>query len=106
MIERYTRPQMGEIWELENRFSKMLEVETAVAQVQAELGLIPKKAASEIRKKGRFNVKRILKIEETTRHDVIAFVSCVAENVGEYGRYVHYGMTSSDVLDTALSLQG
>jgi adenylosuccinate lyase len=105
VIERYTLPEMGAIWKPEARFAKMLEVEIAVAETQSELGLIPKKAAVEIRKKGRFSAQRINDIEKTTRHDVIAFVSNVAENVGPMGRYVHFGMTSSDVLDTALSLQ-
>lgn len=104
MIERYTRAPMGAVWTQENRFRKMLEVECAVAEVQAELGLIPAKAAKEIRARGDFSVKRILEIEKTTKHDVIAFVSNVAENVGPMGRYVHFGLTSSDVLDTALSL--
>ena len=105
MIDRYTRPEMGRIWTLESRFQHMLTVEIAVAQAQAELGLIPKDAAVAIAKKSKFNVERILEIEKTTKHDVIAFVSSVAENVGPMGRYVHFGMTSSDVLDTALSLQ-
>lgn len=104
MIDRYTRPEMGAIWQLENRFQKMLEVEVAVAEAQAELGIIPKDAAKAIRAKGRFTVARINEIEMTTRHDVIAFVSNVAENVGPMGRYVHFGMTSSDVLDTAMGL--
>jgi adenylosuccinate lyase len=104
MIERYTRPEMGSIWSQENRFQKMLDVEMAVAEAQAELGLIPKEAARAIRAKSEFSVERILEIEKTTRHDVIAFVSNVAENVGPMGRYVHFGMTSSDVLDTAMSL--
>ncbi len=105
MIDRYTRPEMGSLWELENKFAKMLEVEIAVAEVQSEMGLIPKEAAPAIRKRGRFNVARIAEIELETKHDVIAFVSNVAENVGAYGRYIHFGMTSSDVLDTAMSLQ-
>jgi adenylosuccinate lyase len=96
---------MGRLWEVENRFAKMLEVEIAVAESQAELGLIPKEAAKAIRKKSKFNVARIAEIELETKHDVIAFVSNVAENVGTYGRFVHFGMTSSDVLDTAMSLQ-
>ena len=104
MIERYTRPEMGAVWSQENRFQKMLDVEAAVAEVQADLGLIPEDAARAIRKKGAFDVQRINEIEKTTRHDVIAFVSSVAENVGPLGRYVHFGLTSSDVLDTALSL--
>jgi adenylosuccinate lyase len=105
VIERYTRPQMGQVWNLENRFEKMLEVETAVAQAQAELKIIPGSAARQISAKGKFSLSRIAEIEAETKHDVIAFVSNVAENVGEAGRFVHFGMTSSDVLDTAFSLQ-
>jgi len=105
VIERYTRPEMGAIWEVENRFGKMLEVEIAVALAQAELKIIPRAAARNISEKARFSVKRIYEIEQETKHDVIAFVSNVAENVGEWGRYVHFGLTSSDVLDTAFSLQ-
>lgn len=105
MIERYTRPEMGVIWDLETKFGKMLDVEVAVAEVQATMGIIPKSAAKDIRKKARFSVKRIAELERETKHDVIAFVSNVAENVGPAGRYVHFGMTSSDVLDTAFSLQ-
>jgi adenylosuccinate lyase len=104
MIERYTRAAMAKVWSQENRFAKMLEVEIAVSQVQAELGLIPATAAKEIAKKARFDVARIDEIEKTTKHDVIAFVSNLAENVGPAGRYIHFGLTSSDVLDTALSL--
>lgn len=106
MVSRYTNPEMGKVWTLENKFYKMLEVEKAVAKVQGELKIIPKKASYEIRRKANFKVKDILKKEEKTRHDVVAFVECLAESVGKnYGRYVHYGLTSSDVLDTALSLQ-
>lgn len=105
MIERYTRSEMGVLWEPENRFAKMLEIEIAVAEAQADLGIIPKQAAAAIRSKSKFSVKRILEIEKTTKHDVIAFVSNVAENVGDWGRFVHFGMTSSDVLDSAFSLQ-
>lgn len=105
MIDRYTRPEMGMIWDINYRFGKMLEVETALAHVQAELGIIPKAAAKAIATKGRFSVKRIQEIEKETKHDVIAFVSSVAENVGVHGKYVHFGLTSSDVLDTAFSLQ-
>lgn len=105
MIDRYTKPEMGAVFTPERRFEFMLEVEKTVAEVQAGLGLIPKEAAQAIRARGRFDVARILEIEKTTRHDVIAFVSCVAENVGPDGRWVHFGMTSSDVLDTALNLQ-
>ncbi len=105
MIERYTRHEMGDIWKPEARFEKMLEVEIAVATVQAEMNIIPAEAAAAIKQKSKFNVKRIAEIEAKTKHDVIAFVSNVAENVGKFGAYIHFGMTSSDVLDTALSLQ-
>lgn len=105
MIERYTRPEMGFVWDPESKFGFMMEVEMAVAETQASLGIIPKAAAREIRKKARFSVKRIAEIEKETKHDVIAFVSNMAENIGPSGRFVHYGMTSSDVLDTAFSLQ-
>lgn len=105
MIERYTRPEMGLLWHADYRFGKMMEVEIAVAQVQAEMGIIPKAAAKAITQKSRFNVKRIAEIEKETKHDVIAFVSNLAENVGPHGKFIHYGLTSSDVLDTAFSLQ-
>lgn len=105
MIARYTRAPMGRIWSDENKFSKLLEVEIAVAKSQADLKIIPPAAASAISRNGAFQVKRILEIEKVTKHDVIAFVSNVAENVGPHGKFVHYGLTSSDVLDTALSLQ-
>ncbi len=105
MIARYTREAMGRIWSDENKFSKLLEVEIAVAKSQADLKIIPAAAAAAISRNGAFKVKRILEIEKSTKHDVIAFVSNVAENVGPHGKFVHYGLTSSDVLDTALSLQ-
>lgn len=105
MIKRYTRPEMGELWTPEARFQCLLDVELAVAQAQAKLKIIPEKAYKDLRAKAKFSVKRIDEIEKTTKHDVIAFVSNVAENVGPSGRYLHYGMTSSDVLDTALALQ-
>lgn len=105
MISRYSLPEMEKLWSQEARFEKMLEVEKAVAASQAARGMIPRKAATEIQKKGRFTVKEIEEIEKTTRHDVIAFVSVVAQYVGDYGRFVHFGLTSSDVLDTAISLQ-
>jgi adenylosuccinate lyase len=105
MIKRYTRPEMGEVFSSQARFEFLLQVEIAVAKAQGELGLIPEKAAKNIARKGSFDLERIEEIEKTTKHDVIAFVSTVAEKVGPDGRYVHYGMTSSDVLDTALSVQ-
>lgn len=105
MIERYTRREMGQHWTQEARFECLKEVEVAVSQAQAELGLIPQSAYEAIRKKAKFQVDRILEIEKETKHDVIAFVTNLAENVGPEGRYLHYGLTSSDALDTALSVQ-
>jgi adenylosuccinate lyase len=96
---------MALVWDQDAKFGKMMEVEIAVAQVQAQMGIIPRKAAREIAAKARFSLKRILEIEQITKHDVIAFVSNVAENIGPEGKYLHYAMTSSDVLDTAFSLQ-
>lgn len=105
MISRYTRPEMGAVFGSQARFEFLLEVEIAVAKAQGEFGLIPASAAKNIERLGAFDLARIDEIEKTTKHDVIAFVSSVAEKVGPDGRYVHYGMTSSDVLDTALSVQ-
>lgn len=105
MIDRYTRAQMGEIWSEASRFQSMLDIEKAVAQVQGQRGLIPKEAAEQIVQKGCFQIERIQEIELRTKHDTIAFVSNVAENIGEpHGRYVHFGLTSSDVVDSALSV--
>ncbi len=105
MIPRYTRPEMGRIWSDENKFETWLAVEIATAQAEAEAGLIPKSAASAIRRKARFDVARILEIEKQVRHDVIAFTTNVAEHVGREARYLHYGLTSNDVVDTAQALQ-
>lgn len=104
MIPRYTRPEMGRIWSDENRFSKWLEVEKVTAEVEAEAGIIPKGAARAIRRRGRFEVERIHAIEREVKHDVIAFTTNVSEHIGREGRYLHYGLTSSDVVDTAQSL--
>ena len=104
MITRYTRPEMGRIWTDENKFQKWLEVEIATAEVEAEAGLIPQSAARAIRRKARFEVDRILEIEKKVKHDVIAFTTNVAERVGREGRYLHYGLTSNDVVDTAQAL--
>lgn len=104
MIDRYTRKEMGRIWSLENKFKKMMDVEIEVARVQAKHKMIPRKAALDIASKAKVNPKRILEIEKTTKHDVIAFVSNMAESVGPSGKYIHYGLTSSDVLDTATGL--
>ncbi len=105
MIPRYTRPDMGKIWTDENKFAVWLEIEILACEAMAEIGEIPVEAAKEIRKKARFDTKRILEIEETTKHDVIAFLTNVEEYVGEPSRYIHLGMTSSDVLDTCLAVQ-
>ncbi|MDZ7379154.1 MAG: adenylosuccinate lyase, partial [candidate division KSB1 bacterium] len=104
MIARYTRPRMGAIWSDEHRFATWLEVETVVCEVMAELGQIPREAAQTIRSKGRFDVARIAEIEKTVKHDVIAFLTNVGESVGDAARYLHLGLTSSDLLDTALAL--
>ena len=105
MIPRYTRPEMGRIWTDENKFQKWLEVEIATAEAEAESGLIPKSAARAIRRKGRFDVARILEIEKEVKHDVIAFTTNVAHEVGREGRYLHFGLTSNDVVDTAQAVQ-
>jgi adenylosuccinate lyase len=104
MIERYTRPQMGVIWSPENRYKKFLEVEILASEAWAELGVVPLEAAALIAAKASFNVERINELEKETRHDVVAFTRCVAESLGEESRYFHYGLTSYDVVDTALSV--
>jgi adenylosuccinate lyase len=104
MIERYTSPRMKSLWSDQNRFQKWLDIELLACEAQANLGIIPKSALPKIRKKAKFSVERIARIEEKTKHDVVAFLTNVAENIGKEGKYVHYGMTSSDVLDTSLSL--
>jgi adenylosuccinate lyase len=105
VIERYTLPEMGNVWTDEYKFQTWLQVEIAVCEAQAELGYIPQAAVDEIKAKANFKVERVLEIEAEVRHDVIAFLTNVNEYVGEAGRYIHLGLTSSDVLDTALSLQ-
>jgi adenylosuccinate lyase len=105
VIERYTLPEMGRIWEDENRFRIWLEIEILACEAQANLGAIPKEAVTVIREKAKFDVKRILEIENEVKHDVIAFLTSVGEYVGPESRFIHLGMTSSDVLDTALSVQ-
>lgn len=103
MIERYTRPEMGAIWTEENRFNAWLEVEILACEAWAELGEIPKEDVELIRKNASFNINRIKEIEEETRHDVVAFTRAVSETLGEERKWVHYGLTSTDVVDTALS---
>ena len=101
MIERYTRPAMGRIWTLENRYRAWLAVEVAVCEAWAELGRVPAEAVKTIREKADIDVDRILEIEQTTRHDVIAFLTSLEEKVGPDARYIHLGCTSSDIVDTA-----
>jgi len=105
MIPRYTSKEMGRIWSEENKFNKWLEVEKAVASAQAELDVIPREAADDINKKARFEILKINEIEKKTNHDVIAFLTNVSSHIGDSSKYLHYGLTSSDVGDTALSLQ-
>jgi adenylosuccinate lyase len=105
LIERYTLPAMGRIWSEEAKFQSWLDVEIAATAANVELGRVPPEALDTIRAKARFEVERILEIEAEVRHDVIAFLTNVNEHVGDAGRYIHVGMTSSDVLDTGLALQ-
>jgi adenylosuccinate lyase len=104
MIPRYSRPEMARLWSDENRFATWLEVEIAATEVLAERGVVPREALAAIRDRARFDVARIGEIEREVQHDVVAFVSCVAESVGPEGRWLHYGLTSSDVVDTALAI--
>ncbi|MCY7285303.1 MAG: adenylosuccinate lyase, partial [Cyanobacteria bacterium CAN_BIN43] len=105
MIERYTLPEMGELWTETHKLKTWLQVEIAACEAQAELGYIPAEAVAEIKAKANFDPQRVLEIEKEVKHDVIAFLTNVNEYVGDVGRYIHVGMTSSDVLDTALALQ-
>src|SRR2546421_935783 len=104
MISRYTLPEMGALWSEATKFQKWLDVEMAVCEVHAEMGVIPREALEEIKTKAKFSVERINEIEKTTDHDVIAFTTNLAENIGPASRFVHYGLTSSDVVDTANAL--
>lgn len=105
MIARYTRLEMGRIWSEENSFQKWLDIEILAAEALAQIGKVPKAAISRIRKNARFNVERIREIEREVKHEVIAFLSSVAESIGDDARFLHLGMTSSDVMDTALAIQ-
>src|SRR5262245_26268819 len=105
MIARYSRPAMSRIWEEENRFRRWLDVELAVCDALAGAGRIPKEALAVIRARAGFEVARIHAIEATVQHDVIAFLTSVAEKVGPESRYIHLGLTSNDVVDTAQALQ-
>src|SRR4051812_39328684 len=104
MIDRYTLPEMGALWSEETKFQKWLDVEIAVCEVHAEMGVIPRDALDQIKTRAKFSVARINEIEKTTDHDVIAFTTNLAESIGEASRFVHYGLTSSDVVDTANAL--
>ncbi|WP_304354515.1 adenylosuccinate lyase [Brachyspira innocens] len=104
MIKRYTRKEMGELWSLQNEFQVMLDVEIAACEAMAEIGEIPSEAVKNIKEKATFTVERIAEIEKETNHDIISFVTAVQENVGEGGQYIHKGLTSSDVKDTALAV--
>jgi adenylosuccinate lyase len=104
LIPRYTRPEMGRIWSDQNKFQTWLDVEIAATETLAEAGIVPKEAASAIRGKGGFEVERINQIEAEVKHDVIAFTTAVAEKVGPESRWLHYGLTSNDVVDTAQAL--
>lgn len=105
MIERYTRPEMGQLWTDENRYNTWLEVEILAVEAWAQRGDIPKEEAKKVRKKASFKVERILEIEEETRHDVVAFTRAVSESLGEERKWIHYGLTSTDVVDTAYGYQ-
>lgn len=105
MIERYTLPEMGEVWAEANKLNNWLKVEIAACEAWAKLGKIPPEAAQAIRDRARFDLQRVKEIEAEVRHDVIAFLTNVAENVGDESKYIHFGMTSSDILDTGLAMQ-
>src|SRR3954453_10460040 len=105
MIARYTHPEMGRIWSDQRRYETWLAVETAAADAMAAAGIVPPEAARDIRERGAFDIARIDEIEQTTQHDVIAFTTAVAEKVGPSARWLHFGLTSSDVIDTAQALQ-
>lgn len=104
MIDRYILPKMHKVWSEENKFQKMKDVEILVCEAMAKYGLIPKKAYSKIRRKAKFDIERINEIEKETHHDVVAFLVNLSENIGEEAKYLHMGLTSSDILDTVLSV--
>ena len=105
MIERYSRKEIKNIWEDKNKYSIWLDIEIAAAQAMEKFRIIPKGIAKKVKSKAKINVKRILQIEEKVKHDVIAFLTSITEKVGKDTRYLHKGMTSSDVLDTCFNLQ-
>src|ERR671921_2304523 len=105
MIARYTHPDMGRIWSDQRKYETWLQVEIAASEAMARAGIVPAEAARDIRERGAFDIARIEEIEQTTQHDVIAFTTAVAEHVGPSARWLHFGMTSSDVIDTAQAIQ-
>ncbi len=105
MIPRYNRPEIEKIWSLKNKFTIWTEIECLIAEKQAMLGVIPKKASKEIRNKAKFNVKEIEKIEQETKHDVVAYINNVSKYIGDSSKYFHFGVTSSDIIDTSFSVQ-
>lgn len=105
MIERYSLPEIAQIWSDENKFSIWLEIEILACEALSILGLFPEDIPNQIRQKAKFEINRIKEVETTTKHDVIAFLSVIEENIGDLAQYLHFGMTSSDILDTCLSLQ-
>ena len=105
MINRYSRKELTDIWSEENKYKIWLNVEIAAAQAMEKLGQIPRGVSSIVRKKAKINVKRILQIEDKVKHDVIAFLTSITEKVGKEAKYLHKGMTSSDILDTCFNLQ-
>ena len=105
MIERYSRKEIKSIWDDKNKYSIWLNIEVAAAEAMEKLNIIPKGVAKKVKSKAKINVKRILQIEDKVKHDVIAFLTSITEKVGKEARYLHKGMTSSDILDTCFNLQ-
>ena len=105
MIPRYNRPEIQSIWTDENKFKIWTEIECLIAEKLSELGDIPNKAAEDIRKKAKFNIDEIKEIEKETKHDVVAYINNVSSYIGENSKYFHFGVTSSDIIDTGFSLQ-
>src|SRR3989338_3303424 len=105
MIERYTLPGMKRVWELENKFRKWLTIEILACEAMAEKGEIPKKAIDAIKERASIDIEHINKVELDVKHDVIAFLTSISEGIGEESKYLHLGLTSSDILDTGLALQ-
>jgi len=103
MIDRYTRPEMAALWTKQKKFETWLEVELNATDAWVKLGKVPAEAAAAMRKNAKFTVERVEEIEQSTRHDVVAFTRCVAESLGDESKYLHFGLTSTDVVDTALS---